>query len=188
MEKAALWTMALRGIEWQTFGTLTFAGMVPPESVFKRRINDWLRELQVVARSFNIPCDYFYFVRPEKGETFGRLHCHILFARMEVRFRHLVIVGPLGSHKASRASRLAKECGFGYSMFRHMGEGDTGLDYLGQPGEDEYELSKARRVLQPILSPTLWRFLMRSTQGKGSSPQTEQSSGTLTSNAISYPA
>lgn len=171
------WSLALRQIDWQVFGTLTFAGRVPGESVFKRRLFDWLRGITAACVKCGSRRDFFMFARPEVGEKNGRPHCHVMLALLPCQVVREYFVAPwlLVRGLPSPATRLAHECGFGFCKFRDMeSEGDAGLAYLSYDGADAYEFHKSAWSQQPILSRSLRGFLLARVQGQGLQADTEQ--------------
>lgn len=146
-------TFVISAVPWDVFGTLTFAreirGLEPAAEIGQQ----WLERLRV--RMSEAESQFFWFLRPERGEQFGRVHLHVLI-RVRPRFRGLFIV-PQGM--LCVAHRL---WGRGRTLFRRVEDTfDPVTWYLQKPAEthgaDNYELGKTARAHNGIPSCALLR-------------------------------
>jgi len=77
-------TFILGAVKWDIFSTLTFREECSSVEGVVRHSLTWLEKLRVRMRMTE--AEWFWFVRPERGEAGGRLHAHVL---LKVRPRYL---------------------------------------------------------------------------------------------------
>jgi len=109
--------------------------------------------------------DYFWFLRVERGEHYGRVHLHVLL-RVHPSKLGFFLAGP------GRLSVAHKLWGRGMTTFRVIGtESDPALDYVLKVADevhgDTYEFNKFSRCIITIPSPALVRtWAPRMTRGE----------------------
>jgi len=151
-------------VPWDIFGTLTFRRVLPGESWALGTGLEWLEKVR--TRLFLPVGDYYYLLRVEGGERFGRVHLHVLL-RVPNCYRSLFLT-PSGIIPA--AHRL---WGRGLTTFRRVdSKSDPATAYtikLETSGADEYELKKTVRCSVCIPSEALKRrmLLQQSAVGGG---------------------
>jgi len=152
-------------VEFDVFCTLTFR-QEPSYDAGVRMGYRWLDAMRVACR---LPdSDYYWLLRPERGEVNGRLHLHAL-VRVPPRFKGLFVV-PVGA--TSVAHRMWKR---GMTTFRFVdGRQDPSVLYMQKAhernGADAYELRKTEKNFALIPSAALLKraALQESEEGCGS--------------------
>lgn len=137
----------LRACLWSVFGTLTFKAEKSEEGVTRAGLS-WL---DAVRLKLSVPESEFYWIlRPERGEAGGRLHLHVLL-RVRPCFLSLFWIGPCKVSWAVRSWR------HGLSRFRLVdGLQDSSLEYIVKPesgiGADAYEGTKTQGCARLLAS------------------------------------
>jgi len=161
-------SLLVSAIPWSHFHTLTFRGERVPsiESAVAKGLL-WLERVRILQR---LPVnEWFYILRPERGEHGGRVHLHAL-TRIVPRFYGSFIVPP------GCLSVGHKLWGQGMTSCRAIeGPDDPAVIYL-QPdetdGAESYESGKTERNSLLVLSPAvLTRAGLQKSEGDVRQPE-----------------
>jgi len=148
--KSQALSFVLSAVAWDAFCTLTFADEVFSRETAGRYGLEFMERLRVKMR---LPeSDFYWFLRPEQGDRFGRWHLHAL-VKVKPRFRGLFIVRP------GYVSWVHKAWGLGITKVRPVwGVEDPALLYLQiveTSGADSYEGRKSAACVEGIPSGAL---------------------------------
>jgi len=151
--RQAPFTLILGAVKWDIFATLTYRGD-PPSSVESvvRHGREWL---EAMKHRMEMPeTEWFWFLRPERGESGGRLHLHGLL-KVRPRFRTLFISPP------GTLSSAHRRWGRGMTTFRTVDHYLDPVSWYVQkesiPGGEEYETVKTAACLHGVPSDALLR-------------------------------
>jgi len=150
-------TFLLSSCQWDVFATLTYRGTAPVDvlvAIGHARL--WLELMRCRMRLKD--SEFFWFLRPERGEGGGRLHSHALI-RVPPGFRSLFIV-PSGC-----LSQAHKLWGRGMTKFRKVDDAfDVAAWYVQKcdgSGRDDYENGKTIAASWGVPSDALVRRALR---------------------------
>jgi len=152
-DRTSVHALLVSGVRWNIFGTLTFRGGPPSEESASLLGPEWAER---VRRRLAMPeSDFFWFVRIERGEHYGRVHLHVLL-RVHPSKIGFFLAGP------GRLSVAHKLWSRGMTTFRIIGtESDPAIDYVLKVADegrgDTYEFNKFARCIITIPSPALVR-------------------------------
>jgi hypothetical protein len=148
--RAVPFTFVLSSVKWDIFCTLTFRRECKHVETAAAMGLDWIERCRVRMRLAEE--EFYWFLRPERGELFGRVHLHAL-VRARSRDRSLFVV-PRGM--VSAAHRLWAR---GMTSFRVVEDSyDPAAWYLQKEkscGSDVYESEKSSASRHGIPSPAL---------------------------------
>lgn len=171
-------TALVRCVPWSVFGTLTFKD----EKSESAAIVAGERWLALVRLKLSCPeSEFYWLLRPERGESGGRVHLHVL---LRVRSCYLKFFC-LGS-KLSWAVRAWRN---GLSKFRPVdGVNDSSIDYIVKPesgtGADAYENGKTQGCTNLMASRAVWKRAAVHVATQSGDGQPEQSYGTGGTNGV----
>jgi len=150
-------TFLLSCCSWDVFATLTYRGSPPADvlvAIGHARL--WLELMRCRMRLRDE--DYYWFLRPERGEAGGRLHSHVLI-RVPPAFRSLFVV-PRGC-----LSQAHKLWGRGMTSCRKVDDAfDVAAWYVQKcdgSRRDEYENGKTAAASWGVPSDALVRRALR---------------------------
>jgi len=130
-------TFKVSSVAWDIFATLTFRRVSPGSSWALASGLNWLEEVRI--RTKLSPRDFFWLLRSEGGEKFGRVHLHVLL-RIPPVYRSLFLL------RGGAIPWAHRVWGRGLTTFRRVeGFSDPCCAYTIKPdtsGADEYELKK----------------------------------------------
>jgi len=152
-DKTSAHALLVSGVRWNIFGTLTFRGGPPSEESASLLGPEWAERMR--CRLAMPQSDFFWFVRVERGEHYGRVHLHVLL-RVHPSKIGFFLAGP------GRLSVAHKVWARGMTTFRVIGtESDPAIDYVLKVVEekhgDTYEFNKFSKCTITIPSPALLR-------------------------------
>jgi len=130
-------SLLLSSVDWDVFATLTYRS---ERATISGAVADGLLWLELVrCRCRLSEEDHYWYLRPERGESEGRIHLHALL-RVPPKFRTSFLV------PAGMLSQAHKLWGRGLTRFRQVeGKMDPAVIYL-QKGDtclsDNYEVQK----------------------------------------------
>jgi len=152
-------TDCLRRVKWQAFVTFTFKGTVPNRHRALAMFRNWCDTIES-----SLECrGWYWFCRPELGETTGRFHLHALIGGLPPRALYAFESGT----RNKVCVWLARACGFGLVTTRLMQSDDDALSYVGYSDpSNAYESLKTARTTEPTLSPKLLRLLRSTRDGR----------------------
>lgn len=151
--KAAPHSLILAAVRFDVFGTLTYRNVPGRVETVVAHGLEWLERVRRFLRlQIN---DYYWFLRPEAGETHGRFHLHCLIRVHRSKFGYFFP----GTGRLSGAHRA---WGRGMTKFRKIeSEFDPAIEYVQKDCEtclaDAYELNKTGEARRGIPSLALRR-------------------------------
>jgi hypothetical protein len=118
--------LSLSSIEWQLFSTFTFKKERLPERV---RLAMFFALARTTARNFGLHFkSLLWLLRQERGETFGRLHYHVLIAGLPAHF------APFPT--CNSTEKLWVKFGGGHARVTVFNPSLKGVDYILKGGDE----------------------------------------------------
>jgi len=148
--RSQAFSFVLTTVTWDVFCTLTFADEVFSRETAVRYGLEFMERLRVKMRLRE--SEFYWFLRPERGDRFGRWHLHAL-VKVLPRYRGLFIVKP------GFVSWMHRAWGLGITKVRPVwGPEDPATLYLQigeSSGADLYEGQKSAAAIEGIPSGAL---------------------------------
>lgn len=149
--EALPFSFIIGAVKWDIFCTLTYRTECTRVERAVQDGRDWLEGLRVRMRQEEP--EWFWFLRPERGEIGGRIHLHALL-RVRPRFRTLFVLPNKGHIVAAH-----RYWGKGMTTFRLVEDNwDPATWYLQKEftwGADQYETVKTAASIHGVPSLAL---------------------------------
>lgn len=145
-------TFLLDTVRWNVFGTLTFRHVPARVETVAAQGLCYLEECR--KKLCLNSADFYWYLRPEAGESGGRWHLHVVLRVPPKSFGYFVV--PRGCLSWAHTA-----WGRGLTRFRAIRDGhDPAVLYIAKQescGADNYELAKTSRATHGIPSEALLR-------------------------------